>query len=234
MGVLLFIPGGLSFQKGWLIMGAMFCPLHPAGERLQNRHPDRISVKKNFVFRGVLFIPMLMAGLVVMYLKSPELLKKRLHMREEEGAQRKVIGFSALMFIVSFLLAGFNERFKWWPFPFWVSIVGAVLFLLGYLTFAEVLRENAYLSRTVEVQENQKVVDTGLYGIVRHPIYLGSVILFWSMPLVLGSLLSMLPMLGYLPLIVTRIKNEEEVLSRGLAGYEEYKKVKSRLFPGLW
>ena len=203
MGALLFIPGGLGYKKGWLLM-------------------------------GVLFIPMLIAG-VVMFLKSPELLQKRLQMREEEMAQKMVIGFSGLMFIASFVLAGLNERFGWLPLPTWVSVVGTILFLIGYLIFAEVLRENAYLSRTVEVQKDQKVVDTGLYGVVRHPMYLGTVILFWSMPLVLGSLLSLLPMLGYLPLIVTRIKNEEEVLTGGLPGYEEYKKkVKSRLFPGLW
>jgi len=183
---------------------------------------------------GILFVPMFLAGLVMMK-KNPELLKKRLSAKEAEGEQRKVILYSGIMFLAAFISAGLSFRYQWLILPKAVSVIAAVLFLTSYALYAEVLRENTYLSRTIEVQENQKVIDTGLYGIVRHPMYMATVILFLSMPLVLGSLISFLIMLSYLPIIVKRIRNEEEVLKRGLPGYTEYmEKVKYRLIPLLW
>ena len=187
-----------------------------------------------WILIGILFVPMFLAGLVMMK-KSPELLKKRLNAKEEQSEQKTVILLSGLMFLAAFVLAGLSFRFGWLMLPFAVSITGAVIFLVSYALYAEVLRENEYLSRTIEVQEDQKVVDTGLYGIVRHPMYAVTVFLFLSMPLVLGSLISFLIMLFYIPIIVKRIRNEEEVLKEGLAGYEEYMgKVKFRLLPGIW
>ena len=183
---------------------------------------------------GILFVPMFAAGLVMMA-KNPELLRKRLNAKEEQGEQKQVIAWSGLMFLAAFILAGLNWRFRWLLLPDWAVWAAAVLFLLAYLLYAEVLRENAYLSRTIEVQENQKVVDTGLYSVVRHPMYAVTVLLFLSMPLVLGSPISFAVMLFYLPLIVKRIRNEEEVLKQGLEGYADYmKRVKYRLIPGVW
>ena len=182
----------------------------------------------------VLFIPMFLAGLVMM-VKDPELLRKRLNMKENESEQKSVILFSGIMFIAAFIAAGLSFRFDWLMLPFPVSIVFSVVFLFAYLLFAEVLRENSYLSRTVEVQEGQKVIDTGLYGIVRHPMYMATVLLFLSMPLILGSVISFVVMLAYFPIITKRIRNEEKVLEEGLPGYKEYKqKVKYRLLPFIW
>ena len=182
----------------------------------------------------ILFIPMFAAGLIMMK-KDPELLRKRLKAKEEETEQKEVIALSGLMFLAAFVLAGLSFRFGWLMLPFPVSIVFAVVFLIAYALYAEVLRENAYLSRTIEVQEDQKVVDTGLYGVVRHPMYSATVILFLSMPLVLGSVISFVIMLCYIPIIVKRIRNEEQVLSRDLPGYTEYmEKVKYRLIPFVW
>ena len=182
----------------------------------------------------ILFIPMFAAGLIMMK-KDPELLRKRLKAKEEETEQKQVIALSGLMFLAAFVLAGLSFRFGWLTLPFGVSIVFAVVFLIAYALYAEVLRENAYLSRTIEVQEDQKVVDTGLYGIVRHPMYSATVVLFLSMPLVLGSVISFVIMLCYIPIIVKRIRNEEQVLSRDLPGYTEYmEKVKYRLIPFVW
>ncbi|MBR3151868.1 MAG: isoprenylcysteine carboxylmethyltransferase family protein [Erysipelotrichaceae bacterium] len=182
----------------------------------------------------VLFIPMFLAGLVMM-VKDPELLRKRLNMKENESEQKSVILFSGIMFIAAFIAAGLSFRFNWLMLPFPVSIVFSVVFLFAYLLFAEVLRENSYLSRTVEVQEGQKVIDTGLYGIVRHPMYMATVLLFLSMPLILGSVISFVIMLAYFPIITKRIRNEEKVLEEGLPGYKEYKqKVKYRLLPFIW
>jgi len=187
-----------------------------------------------WLLMGVLFVPMFGAG-IVMLVKSPELLRKRLNAKEEQGEQKWVIALSGLMFVAAFVLAGLNFRFGWHLLPAWVSIAAAVVFLLAYLLFAEVLRENAFLSRTIEVQENQKVVDTGLYGIVRHPMYAATILLFLSMPLILGSLLSFAVMHLYLPIIGKRMRNEEAVLEAGLAGYKEYKqKVKYKVIPGIW
>ncbi|MGX8698546.1 MAG: methyltransferase family protein, partial [bacterium] len=183
---------------------------------------------------GVLFVPMLAAGLV-MLVKSPALLAKRLELREKEAEQRGVILASGLMFIAVFLVAGFTVRFGWITLPGWLSVAAAAVFLLGYGLFAEVLRENAWLSRTVEVQEGQKVVDTGLYGLVRHPMYMSTLLLFLSMPLILGSPLSFLIALCYLPILSRRIQNEEKVLEAGLEGYREYeKRVKYRVIPYIW
>ena len=183
---------------------------------------------------GILFIPMFAAGLVMMK-KSPELLRKRLNAKEEQGEQKKVILFSGLMFLAAFITAGLNYRFKWIALPAWVSWAAAAVFLAGYALYAEVLRENAYLSRTVEVQEDQKVIDTGLYGIVRHPMYMSTLFLFLAMPLVLGSVISFVVMTAYIPIIAGRIRNEEQVLEEGLEGYRDYKKrVRYKVIPYLW
>ena len=182
----------------------------------------------------ILFVPMFSAGLIMLW-KNPDLLRKRLQARESEGEQKQVILFSGIMFLAAFILAGLNFRFQWLTLPDWLVWMAAVIFLVAYLLYAEVLRENAYLSRTIEVQENQKVVDTGLYGIVRHPMYAVTLFLFLAMPLVLGSLISFAVMLFYIPIIVKRIRNEEQVLKEGLVGYEEYcSRVKYRLVPYLW
>ena len=182
----------------------------------------------------ILFVPMFIAGLI-MIRNNPELLRKRLNAKEEEPEQRTVILFSGIMFLAASISAALSFRFKFLMLPWAVSVVGAVLFLSAYALYAEVLRENTFLSRTIEVQEDQKVIDTGLYGIVRHPMYMATVLLFLSMPLVLGSVLSFVIMLFYIPIIVKRIQNEEEVLAEGLAGYAEYKdKVKYRMIPFIW
>ena len=187
-----------------------------------------------WLFLGILFIPMFCAGIVMMF-RDPELLKKRLNAKEEETEQKAVIALSGLMFLAAFIVAGLNFRFGWIVMPTWLVWAAAVIFLLAYALYAEVLRENAYLSRTIEVQEGQKVVDTGLYGIVRHPMYAVTLVLFLAMPLVLGSLPSFVILLCYIPIIAKRIKNEEKVLEEGLAGYTEYKKkVKYRLIPFIW
>ena len=183
---------------------------------------------------GILFVPMFIGGLVMMK-KNPELLKKRLNVREQEAEQRSVILFSGIMFLAAFLSAGLSFRYSWLMLPVPVTIIAAIVFLAAYALYAEVLRENTYLSRTVEVQEDQKVIDTGLYGIVRHPMYMVTVLLFLAMPLVLGSVISFVIMLCYIPIIVKRIRNEEQVLQEGLPGYGKYmEKVKYRLFPFIW
>lgn len=213
----------IKLLSGVLLMGLLL--FLPAGT---------FAYPQGWLLMGILFVPMLCAG-IVMLVKSPALLRSRLNAKEEQTEQKWVIALSGLMFVASFVLAGLSFRFGWLLLPRWVSIAAAVLFLLSYLLFAEVLRENAWLSRTIEVQENQRVVDTGLYGVVRHPMYAATVLLFLSMPLVLGSLLSFAIMLAYLPIIALRIRNEEQVLEQGLEGYAEYKaRVKYRLFPGLW
>lgn len=183
---------------------------------------------------AILFIPMFIAGIIMMIV-NPELLKKRLNADETEPEQKTVIALSGIMFLAAFIVAGLNFRFKWIVMPNWSVILSTVIFLLAYLMYAEVLRENAYLSRTIEVQNNQVVIDTGLYGVVRHPMYTATVVLFTSMGLILGSPLSFLILLCYIPIIVKRIRNEETVLEKGLKGYKEYKtKVKYRLVPFIW
>ena len=189
---------------------------------------------QGWLLMGILFIPMFVAGLVMMA-RNPDLLRKRLDPKEKEAEQKTVVKLSGLLFIAAFVVAGLNWRFGWWVLPAWAVWVAAGLFLASYLLYAEVLRENTYLSRTIEVQENQKVIDTGLYGIVRHPMYMATTVLFLAMPLVLASPLSFFIMLGYIPVIAKRIKNEEKVLEEGLEGYSEYKKkVKYRILPYIW
>ena len=187
-----------------------------------------------WLFIGLLFLPMLVLGIVLLW-KAPELLEKRLQSKEKEGEQKKVIGASSVMFLGGFLLSAFDFRFHWTHVPKVVVFIASVVLLVSYALYAEVMRENAYLSRTVEIQENQKVVDTGLYGIVRHPMYFSTVVLFLSIPLVLGSWIGFVIFLIYPFLLVKRIKNEEEILETGLEGYREYKtKVKYRMIPFVW
>ncbi len=193
-----------------------------------------IAFSNGILLMCILFIPMFVAGLVMM-VKNPSLLKKRLNAKEKQKEQSVVIKLSGLMFVASFVLAGLTYRFSWYALPPVVVYIAAALFLLAYLIYAEVLRENAYLSRTIEVQEGQEVVDSGLYGIVRHPMYSATLLLFLSMPLVLGSIYSFIIMLAYPALIVFRIRNEEKLLEKELSGYKEYKeKVKYRLIPFVW
>ena len=189
---------------------------------------------QGWLLMGILFVPMFVAGLVMMA-KNQDLLRKRLNAKEQEAEQKTVVKLSGLLFAVAFVVAGLNWRFGWWVLPDWAVWVAAGLFLASYLLYGEVLRENTYLSRTIEVQENQKVIDTGLYGIVRHPMYMATTVLFLAMPLVLASPISFFIMLGYIPVIAKRIKNEEKVLEEGLEGYTEYKKkVKYRILPFIW
>ena len=183
---------------------------------------------------GILFVPMFVAGLIMMK-KSPDLLRRRLNAREGQSEQRSIIALSGLMFLAAFVAAGLNFRFGWIRLPNWVSWAAAILFLAGYALYAEVLRENVWLSRTVEVQEDQKVIDTGLYGVVRHPMYMSTLLLFLALPVVLGSAISFAITLAYIPIIARRIRNEEDVLEQGLAGYAEYKKkVRHRVIPFIW
>lgn len=187
-----------------------------------------------WLFLGLLFIPMLIMG-IVMLCKSPALLEKRLDGKEKEKAQRGVVALSGLMFPLGFVLSSLDFRYGWSRVPLWLTITASVLFLTGYGLYAEVMRENAYLSRTIEVQENQTVIDTGLYGVVRHPMYLATLLMFLPLPLILGSFWGLIPFSLYPVIIVIRILNEEQVLTEGLAGYREYKsRVKYRLIPFLW
>ena len=182
----------------------------------------------------VLFVPMFFAGLILLS-KNPDLLKKRLNAKETQDEQSLVIKLSGLMFLTGFVLAGLSFRFSLLQFPRWLSFVGVAVFLIAYGLYAEVLRENIYLSRTIEIQAEQTVVDTGLYGIVRHPMYAITVLLFLSMPLILGALLSFLIFLPYPAILVRRIRNEEAILENGLPGYQEYKKkVQYRMIPFIW
>ena len=187
-----------------------------------------------WLFIGLLFIPMLILG-TVLFVKSPELLEKRLRSKEKENEHKQVVVISFLMFVGGFVVSALDYRFGWSRLPIAVVVIAAIVLLVSYGLYAEVMRENAYLSRTVEVQENQKVIDTGLYGIVRHPMYFATTLLFLSIPLVLGSLIGFVIFLIYPFLLVKRIKNEEQILENGLVGYKEYKqKVKYRLFPFIW
>ena len=193
-----------------------------------------ISFINGWIFMGILFIPMLVAGIVMM-IKNPDLLKSRLNAKEKQRDQSAVIKLSGLMFLAGFIVAGLDFRFEWFTLPKGVVIGASAVFVAAYILYAEVLRENTYLSRTVEVQENQKVIDTGLYGIVRHPMYSATLLLFLSMPLVLGSVYSFLIFLAYPLIIAKRIKGEEEFLEKELDGYREYKqKVRYRLIPFVW
>ena len=187
-----------------------------------------------WLFLGVLFVPMVIMG-AVMLIKSPELLEKRLQNKEKEATQRGVVALSGLAFLGGFILSALDFRFGWSTVPLWLMLVAALIFLIGYGLYAEVLRENAYLSRTVEIQEGQKVISTGLYGVVRHPMYLATLLMFLPIPLILQSFWGLIPMVLYPVVIVIRILNEEKVLTEGLDGYIEYKsKVKYRLLPFVW
>ena len=187
-----------------------------------------------WLFLGLLFVPMTCVATWLL-VREPELLAKRLSSKEQEKAQRQVVALSALMFVAGFLLAGFDQRFGWSEMPAWVVAIAAVVMLCGYGLYAEVMRENAFLSRTVEVQENQKVISTGLYGIVRHPMYAATLVLYLAMPIVLGSWVALIPFLAYPFIIARRIRNEEQVLEEGLAGYREYEQqVRYRLIPLIW
>ncbi len=219
----LFLQAILKVLFGLLLVGLLL--FLPAGS---------FSYWNGWLFIGILFVPMIIAGFVMMK-KSPELLQKRLNAKEEQSEQKAVIVLSALMFLAVFIVAGLNYRFGWIVLPDWIVYAATALFLFGYILYAEVLRENAYLSRTVEVQENQKVIDSGLYGIVRHPMYMSTFLMFLSMPIVLGSVVSFAIMLVYIPIIAKRIRNEEQVLEEGLDGYSDYKKrVKHKVIPGIW
>lgn len=219
----LFLEAITKFTAGVVMIGALL--FLPAGTLLW---------RNGWLLMALLFIPMFAAGLVMMA-KNPYLLRKRLDAREKESEQRSVLLLSGLMFLAGFILAGLDFRFGWSNMPRGVVAAGAVIFLLSYLLYAEVLRENTYLSRTIEVQEGQKVIDTGLYGIVRHPMYAVTVFLFLSMPLVLGSWPAFAVFLLYPIIIAKRIRNEEQVLEKGLSGYTDYKKrVRFRLVPFLW
>ncbi len=189
---------------------------------------------KAWLLLGVMFVPMLILGIILM-VKSPELLAKRLNSKEKENTQKTVVALSLLMFIAGFVVSALDFRFSWFPVPDFVSYIAAVIFILGYAIYGEVMRENAYLSRTVEVQENQKVIDTGLYGIVRHPMYTSTLLIFLSVPLILGSLIGVVVFFAYPFIIGGRIINEEKILTDGLDGYAEYKKkVKWRMIPFIW
>ena len=223
MDAKLFLQAIVKVSLGFLLVAALL--FIPAWS---------LSYWQAWLLLGVLFVPMFCAGIVMMF-KSPELLRKRLNAKEEQAEQKTVILLSGLMFLAAFILAGLNFRFGWFVLPAWVSIAAAVVFLLAYALYAEVLRENVYLSRTIEVQENQKVVDTGLYGVVRHPMYMTTLLLFLSIPLVLGSAISFVILLLYIPIIAKRIRNEEQVLEKGLEGYAEYKqRVKYKVIPFVW
>lgn len=187
-----------------------------------------------WLFIGLLFVPMLILG-VVLFIKAPNLLEKRLGVREKENTQKGVVALSGLLFIAGFVVAGLDYRLGWSHVPMWTVTLASVILLVAYGFYAEVMRENAYLSRMVEVQENQKVIDTGLYGIVRHPMYAVTIWLFLAIPVVLGSWWSILCFALYLPVIIVRIGNEEKILEAGLEGYSDYKKrVKYRILPFVW
>jgi len=223
MNVKLFFEAIIKFTLGVLTVGLLL--FIPAGT---------INYFNGWLFMGLLFIPMFVAGIIMM-IKNPGLLKSRLNAKEKEGEQKDAVKLSGLMFLTGFIIAGLNYRYDWIELPKIVIIAGSIIFILAYIIYAEVLRENAYLSRVIEIQKNQKVIDTGLYKVVRHPMYTSTIFLFLSMPLVLGSLISFIIFFVYPFIIVKRIKNEEEFLEKNLKGYKEYKKkVKYKLIPFIW
>ena len=223
MNLKLFLNAIIKFIFGvLLICGLLFVPA------------NSFEYWNAWLFMGLLFIPMFIVGIVLM-IKNPELLSKRLNAKEKENEQKWVLLFSGLMFLSGFIIAGLNYRYGWIEMPNIVIIISTVLFIIAYILYGEVLRENTYLSRTIEVQENQKVIDTGLYGIVRHPMYAATILLFLTMPLILGSIISFIIFLVYPIIINKRIKNEEQVLEKDLEGYSEYKKkVKYKEIPFIW
>ena len=223
MKIKLFIQAIIKFTLGITIIGILiFAPA------------QTINYWNGWLLMGLLFIPMFIAG-IIMIIKSPNLLEKRLNAKEKEKEQKKVILYSGLMFLSGFIIAGLNYRYNWIMIPNIVVIISSIIFILAYIIYAEVLRENEYLSRTIEVKKKKKVIDTGLYGIVRHPMYGATILLFLTMPLILGSIISFVIFLIYPFIISKRIKNEEEVLERELVGYTEYKnKVKYKMIPFIW
>ena len=223
MDIKLFLQAIIKYIFGVLIIGALlFIPA------------NSFEYWNGWLFMGLLFIPMFLAGIILM-IKNPELLRKRLNAKEQENEQKWVLLFSGLMFIAGFIVAGLNYKYKWIEMPNAVTIISSILFIIAYILYAEVLRENAYLSRTIEIQENQKVIDAGLYRIVRHPMYAVTILLFLTMPLILGSIISFIIFLIYPIIIGKRIKNEEKVLEKDLKGYAEYKKkVKYKVIPFVW
>jgi protein-S-isoprenylcysteine O-methyltransferase Ste14 len=223
MNIKLLIESILKFILGVILVGLLiFIPA------------NTINYWNGWLFMGILFIPMFIAGIVMM-IKSPELLKKRLDAKENENEQKEVIALSGLMFILGFIIAGMNYRFNWLELPNIIVIISTIIFIISYILYAEVLRENIYLSRSIKVEKNQKVIDTGLYGIIRHPMYAVTIFLFLSIPLILGSIISFLIFLVYPFIIAKRINNEEQILEKELNGYKEYKnKVKYKMIPFIW
>ncbi len=218
----LFFQAVVKFLLGFILVGTLI--FLPAGRIFAN----------GILLLVILFVPMFFAG-ILMLVKSPSLLRKRLNLKEKQPEQKVVVAVSGLMFFVGFLLSGFTVRFGWYLLPKWVSVVASVIFLIGYSLYALVLRENQYVSRTVEIQKNQQVVTTGLYGVVRHPMYAATVLMFLAMPLILGSVVSFFVFFGYPFLIAKRIENEEKLLIAELPGYDIYREtVKYRLIPFLW
>ena len=223
MTVKLFMQAIIKFAAGLILVGLLL--FLPAGT---------FAFWQAWLLIGILFVPMLIAGFVMMF-RDPKLLRKRLNAKEEQKEQKAVVALSGIMFLSAFVIAGLNFRFKWLVMPNWTVIIGTAFFLLAYAMYAEVLRENAYLSRTIEVQEDQKVIDTGLYGIVRHPMYSATLFLFISMGFVLASPISVAILLLYIPIIAKRMRNEEKILEEGLEGYTDYKKtVKYKVIPFVW
>ncbi|MBQ6375064.1 MAG: isoprenylcysteine carboxylmethyltransferase family protein [Clostridia bacterium] len=223
MDTRLFARAVARFASGLLVVG--FLLFLPAGT---------FAWRQAWLLIGILFAPMFIAGLFLLW-KDPGRLRKRLNARETQREQRVVILLSGAMFVAAFAAAGLDHRFGWSALPAWVSPAAAAVFLAAYALYAEVIRENAFLSRTIEVQQGQRVVDTGLYGVVRHPMYMSTLLLFLSMPLVLSSIVSFVIMLAYIPIIIRRIRNEEQVLEAGLPGYADYMaRVRCRLIPFLW
>jgi protein-S-isoprenylcysteine O-methyltransferase Ste14 len=223
MNIKLFLSALIKFFLEIIIVGLLL--FVPAGS---------LTYWNGWLFIGLLFIPMFVAGIILM-IKNPELLKKRLNAKEEEKEQKEVLIFSSIMFITGFIISGLNFKYKWIELPSFVVIISSVLFIISYIIYAEVLRENTYLSRTIKVQDNQTVVDTGLYSVVRHPMYSITLLLFLTIPLILGSIISFIIFLTYPFIIIKRIKNEEKVLEKDLKGYKEYKKkVKYKLIPFIY
>ncbi|MBQ6559792.1 MAG: isoprenylcysteine carboxylmethyltransferase family protein [Erysipelotrichaceae bacterium] len=223
MDKILIISAFSKFFLGVILVGALL--FVPAGT---------LQYREAWLFLATLFIPMFIVGIILMF-KDQDLLRSRLNAKEKVGTQKKVVGFSGLMFLTAFILAGLNRRFGWNSLPESIIYGAVAVFLIAYLLYGEVLRENSYLSRTIEVREGQKVVDTGLYGVVRHPMYMATIFLFLSIPFILNSLYSFFVMLLYIPIIIKRLLNEEEVLKKELPGYEEYmQKVKYRIIPFIY
>ena len=223
MNIKLFLEAIIKYIFGILIVGGLlFIPARS------------FEFCNAWLFMALLFLPMLIVGIILM-IKNPELLRKRLNAKEQENEQKWVLLFSGLMFMTGFIVAGLNYRYKWIVMPNITTVLSSILFIIAYILYAEVLRENTYLSRTIEIQENQKVIDTGLYGIVRHPMYASTILLFLAIPLILGSVISFITFLIYPVIIGRRIKNEEKILERDLKGYKEYKeKVKYKVIPFVW